>query len=72
LGGDPWVNEDHTCWFCEKTITQLLHRHDFEVIRIRYLPHRSRGIRQLASTAIRFALPERLKWSDMLIIARPV
>lgn len=72
VGGDPWVNEDHTCWFCDKTITQLLRRHDFEVTGIKYLPHQSEGMRQLASTAIRFALPDRLKWPDMLVVARPV
>jgi 2-polyprenyl-3-methyl-5-hydroxy-6-metoxy-1,4-benzoquinol methylase len=72
LGGDPWVNEDHTCWFCEKTIAQLLRRHEFDVISVRYLPHRSEGIRQLASTAIRLPLPDRLKWPDMLVVARPV
>jgi 2-polyprenyl-3-methyl-5-hydroxy-6-metoxy-1,4-benzoquinol methylase len=71
LGGRPRVNREHTCWYCEDTIEHLFARNDLELVEIRYLRHRTPGaMRSLASRALRLALPDRLAWNTMLVVAR--
>ncbi|HEX75377.1 MAG TPA: class I SAM-dependent methyltransferase [Dehalococcoidia bacterium] len=38
LFGIRFVNPEHTCWFDEQTIGQLLNRHSLEVIERKFLP----------------------------------
>jgi SAM-dependent methyltransferase len=65
------VNRDHTCWYCEDTLHQLLDRFDYDV-EIRYLPHETPGsVRRIAARVARTGLPLRLKWSQMFAVATP-
>jgi 2-polyprenyl-3-methyl-5-hydroxy-6-metoxy-1,4-benzoquinol methylase len=72
IGGKPKLNRDHTCWYCEDTLRQLLDRHGFTVVEVRYLRHRTMGKRRaLVSSAFRSVLPDRLAWNTLLVVARP-
>lgn len=73
LTGNAGPNPEHTCWFCEKTITQLLHRHGFQIDRIQY------GSIFDLSTFLQVAtkvlncvlpLPNRLKHNTIMVVAR--
>jgi 2-polyprenyl-3-methyl-5-hydroxy-6-metoxy-1,4-benzoquinol methylase len=67
------VNRDHTCWYCEDTLTWLLERNGFSVVESRYLHHTTPGrLRSVASRAARALLPERLAWNTIFVAARPV
>lgn len=71
IGGMAKVNADHTCWYCEDTLTQLLERNGFEVMELRYLRHESPNrLRSLASRLVRAWLPDRLAWNTLLAVAR--
>jgi 2-polyprenyl-3-methyl-5-hydroxy-6-metoxy-1,4-benzoquinol methylase len=72
LGGNPRVNGDHTCWYCEDTLRQLLERNDYEIVTMTYMQHRAPGVlRTRVASAIRRLLPERLAWNTLLVVARP-
>jgi 2-polyprenyl-3-methyl-5-hydroxy-6-metoxy-1,4-benzoquinol methylase len=67
------VNKEHTCWYCDVTLTQLLKRNNFMIEKIDYIPHKSISImRNVASEIIRIFLPKRVAWSTLLIVAKPV
>ena len=73
LGGSPRVNGDHTCWYCEDTLRQLLERNGFEVDETRYLRHDTPGKgRQMIVHFLRRCLPDKLAWNTLLVVARPV
>jgi 2-polyprenyl-3-methyl-5-hydroxy-6-metoxy-1,4-benzoquinol methylase len=68
----PKVNEDHTCWFCEDTLCQLIGKCGFEVIELRYLKHRAYSRRrQVVASTVRRILPDHLAWSTIFVVARP-
>lgn len=70
LWGTARVNAEHTCWFCEVTLRQLLERHGFEVEEISYLAHRTPGrARSLAARLVRWPLPDRLAENTILAVA---
>ncbi len=72
LRGKVRVNADHTCWFCETTLAQLLDRCGFEVDEITYLRFDAPGrLRGPIAGLIRRILPDRLAWSTLIAIARP-
>lgn len=72
IGGTPRVNGDHTCWYCEDTLRQLLERNRFEVEEVRYLRHDTPGRwRQAIVHLVRRCLPVRLAWNTLLVVARP-
>lgn len=68
-----FVNPDHTCWFCEDTIKQLLAKCGYSTDRIAFIPHGAEGggLRRRLALLVRKMLPDRLAWDGMLIIARP-
>ena len=69
---NAWVNPEHTCWFCEDTIRQLLQRNGFDVVDVRYVRHRTPGLaRRLFAGTIRALLPDRLAWNTLLVVAKP-
>ena len=73
IGGKPKMNRDHTCWYCEDTLPQLLGRHGFDATEVRYLRHSTPGaMRSRLSGALRATLPDRLAWNTLLVVARPV
>lgn len=65
------VNADHVCWFCEQTLRQLLERNGFEILRVDYVRHTTPGrLRRVSAAVLRFALPKRLAWNTLLVVAR--
>lgn len=71
LTGRLLVNAEHTCWFCETTLSTLLTRNHFTPILIDYLRHSSYSpIRKQLSNMVRILLPDRLAWNTLLIVAR--
>ena len=72
FGGKPRVNGDHTCWYCEDTLAQLLVRNGYVVESMSYLPHDTPGRWRPRLTALlRRPLPDRLAWNTILVVARP-
>jgi 2-polyprenyl-3-methyl-5-hydroxy-6-metoxy-1,4-benzoquinol methylase len=73
LRGMPRVNGDHTCWYCEQTLAQLLRRTGYEVVDMTYLHFESPGkVRGRIAGAARSLLPDRLSWGTLIAIAEPV
>jgi 2-polyprenyl-3-methyl-5-hydroxy-6-metoxy-1,4-benzoquinol methylase len=73
IGGQPRINADHRCWFCEDTIRQLLERNGFSIREIGYIRHRTPSpVRRVFGSTIRRLLPQRLAWGTLLIVAEPV
>ena len=71
LGGQPKVNRDHVCWYCEDTLRQLLERNDFEILELRYLRHATPGrARAVVSGGVRRVLPDRLAWNTLLAVGQ--
>jgi 2-polyprenyl-3-methyl-5-hydroxy-6-metoxy-1,4-benzoquinol methylase len=65
------VNAEHTCWFCDATITTLLERKGFEVTEIGYLKHETFNFFRRIMLAIRaFLLPDRVAWNTLYVIAK--
>jgi 2-polyprenyl-3-methyl-5-hydroxy-6-metoxy-1,4-benzoquinol methylase len=65
------VNAEHTCWFCETTITTLLERKDFEVMEIGYLKHETFNWLRKALLSLRaLLLPDRVAWNTLYVVAR--
>lgn len=72
LKGKPRINGDHTCWYCEDTLGQLLGRVGFDVVEARYLHYKAPGrFRGGIAGLFRKLLPERLGWSTLVMIATP-
>jgi 2-polyprenyl-3-methyl-5-hydroxy-6-metoxy-1,4-benzoquinol methylase len=70
IGGRPRLNQGHTCWYDETTLTQLLQRHGYEVGEVSYLPHETPGrVRALLAGAVRFVLPPHLAENTLLVVA---
>ncbi len=73
VGGQPRVNEGHVAWYDEATVVQLLRRHRFEPVELRYLPHRTPDrLRSVVARGVRAALPDRLAHNTLFVVARPV
>lgn len=69
-GFRPRVHHEHTCWFCEDTLRQLLDRYGFRVVETRYLPHETPGlVRRVIARLARVALPEKLAWRTVMVVA---
>ena len=65
------VNAEHTCWFCDTTITTLLERKGFEVTEIGYLKHETFSFFRKMMLAIRaLILPDRVAWNTLYVIAK--
>lgn len=65
------VNDEHTCWFCEYTLTTLLERMGFEVIEVGYLEHETfNTFRNTFLKMRKAALPERVVWNTVYVVAK--
>jgi 2-polyprenyl-3-methyl-5-hydroxy-6-metoxy-1,4-benzoquinol methylase len=65
------VNAEHTCWFCDSTITTLLQRKGFEVVEIGYLKHETFSwFRKLMLSLRALLLPDRVAWNTLYVLAR--
>jgi 2-polyprenyl-3-methyl-5-hydroxy-6-metoxy-1,4-benzoquinol methylase len=71
VGGRPRVNQAHTCWYDEVTLSQLLRRHGFAVVETSYVGHRTPGrVRAIIAGTLRAVLPRHLAQSTLLVVAR--
>lgn len=65
------VNAEHTCWFCDTTITTLLTRKGYEVVEIGYLRHETFNVFRKIMLALRsWLLPDRVAWNTLYVVAR--
>lgn len=65
------VNAEHTCWFCDTTISTLLERKGFEVVEIGYLKHETFSFFRKIMLGMRaLVLPERVAWNTLYVIAK--
>lgn len=70
LGGLE-VNAEHTCWFCEITLRQLLERNGYKIERMDYIRHQPKSmVRKFISAVIRTLVPERVAWNNILVVAK--
>jgi 2-polyprenyl-3-methyl-5-hydroxy-6-metoxy-1,4-benzoquinol methylase len=53
LIGINFINSEHTCWFDEQTLEQLLNRHDLQVIEKKFLPIYSTNLSRIQSIILR-------------------
>ena len=71
-GGHGQVHPEHTCWFCEDTLRQVIERNDFARVEISFTGHTSpTRLRKVATYSARHILPPRLAL-DMLIAVATV
>ncbi len=73
LKGNAKPNPEHTCWFCEITLTQLLRRHGFQITKIHYdTIFDFSTFSQKTTKVLNYILPipNRLKHNTIMIIAR--
>lgn len=59
----PPVNPEHTCWFDEETLKQLLSRYDFEVVVVQY----SSGEWRFRNFPL---LPDKLRNTTIILVAK--
>lgn len=72
FGGQPRVNAGHVSWYDEVTLSQLLQRHEFEVLDVQYLRHRTPSpARAAVAWTVRAVLPDRLAHNTLFVVARP-
>jgi 2-polyprenyl-3-methyl-5-hydroxy-6-metoxy-1,4-benzoquinol methylase len=72
LGGRPRVNAEHTCWYDETTLCQLLRRHGYEIVEVAYVGHRTPGrLRARLASVVRAVLPHHLAENTLLVVATP-
>jgi SAM-dependent methyltransferase len=70
LKGRARINGDHTCWYCEDTLTQMLNRVGYKVLDVKYLRYRTPGrFRGGMAAMVRMILPDRLAWSTLIVVA---
>ncbi len=72
FGGHGQVHPEHTCWFCEDTLRQLLHMNGFPEVEIRFTGHASpTKLRKIATFSAQHALPPRLASDTLIAVATP-
>jgi len=70
FGGHGRVHPEHTCWFCEDTLRQLLVRNGFDVTKLEFIGHASlTASRKAASFMFQQVLPPRLALDTMVAVA---
>ena len=69
--GGLQVNFQHTCWFCEYTISTLMQRVGLEVEEVGYLKHETfNSFRKLALMVRSWILPSRVAWNTLYVVAK--
>ncbi len=68
LTGGLKVNDEHVCWFCDKTLTTLLVRNGFKVEEIIFFETPTYGFRKVLRFFLR-VLPKRLTHSTLIVKA---
>ena len=73
IRGHACPHPEHTCWFCEKTLQQLLSRKGFEVVRVHYgtVYDMSRWTQRLTKWLnILLPLPARFRHNTLMVVAK--
>lgn len=71
LGGHAQVHAEHTCWYCEDTLRQVLQRNGFAPPEIYFSGHSSPTLmRKMATFMSRLLLPPRLAFDTLVAAAR--
>ncbi len=73
IKGNSCPHPEHTCWYCEQTLTQLLERHGFSVERLEYgsVYILSTTYQKLTKFINRFLfLPNRFRHNTILVVAK--
>ena len=66
------MTREHTCWYDETTLSQLLRRHGFDVVEVAYVGHQTPGrLHALLARAVRSVLPRHLAENTLLVVATP-
>lgn len=69
-GGHGQVHPQHTCWYCEDTLRQVLAANGFTSAEIFFTGHTSPStLRKAASTTARRLLPPRLALDTLVAVA---
>ena len=73
IKGSSCVHPEHTCWYCERTLIQLLQRHNFRIERLEYgtvyiLSTFFQKMTKLINTII--PLPARFKHNTIMLVAK--
>lgn len=69
ITGGMKVNDEHVCWFCDKTLKTLVERNGLKVEEIRFLNQPTVGIRKVFR-ALLGLLPQRLSHGTLFVSAR--
>jgi 2-polyprenyl-3-methyl-5-hydroxy-6-metoxy-1,4-benzoquinol methylase len=75
LKGNSSPHPQHTCWFCEVTLTELLRRHGFQIDRVNYnTVYDLSTFYQKATKILNYILPipNRFKHNTVMVVARIV
>ncbi len=71
--GDSCPHPEHTCWYCEKTLVQLLNRHGFEVDTLKYgTVYILSTLYQRITKILNFILPlpDRFRHNTIMLVAK--
>jgi len=70
LGGHGTVHPEHTCWYCEDTLRQVLSVNGFGHVDVSFTGHTSPTTsRRLATFAVQTTLPPRLAFDTLIAVA---
>jgi 2-polyprenyl-3-methyl-5-hydroxy-6-metoxy-1,4-benzoquinol methylase len=69
-GGHGTVHPEHTCWYCEDTLRQILERNDFAKVEISFMGHSSpTRLRKIATYSAQHIFPPRLAMDTLIAVA---
>ncbi len=69
-GGHGTVHPEHTCWYCEDTLRQIIERNDFASVEISFMGHSSpTRLRKIASYSAQHIFPPRLAMDTLIAVA---
>lgn len=70
FGGHGQVHPEHTCWYCEDTLRQVLKANGFDEVEIRFTGHTSpTQLRKAATYSAQHLLPHRLAFDTIIAVA---
>ncbi len=71
-GGHGQVHPQHTCWYCEDTLRQVLWANGYAKVEISFTGHNSpTPMRKAATFTARHVLPPRLALDTIVAVASP-
>jgi hypothetical protein len=71
-GGHGQVHPEHTCWYCEDTLRQVLWRNGYDRVDISFTGHTSpTTLRKVATYSVQHLFPPRLAMDIIIAVAHP-